>query len=208
MKTPHTAGKLFAAHAIAGMVFIGVVFEGIASETSATPRIKNYCDPVCELKTQDSAFTLLVEAYRMFQSRQIEEDYQMRLQKAAGLAPSTETVVLDADMKSVKILREWVKQLATKERDLRMEKLQVQVYNYGVAYNCVRKADEQRIGVKVPNPESPKIAQEELKRFKLIAVGGVASGRIMQVEAIPASVLFLDEPALPLPPNLLLDPCE
>jgi hypothetical protein len=144
----------------------------------------------------------------MFQSRQIEEDYQMRLQKAAGLAPSTETVVLDADMKSVKILREWVKQLATKERDLRMEKLQVQVYNYGVAYNCVRKADEQRIGVKVPNPESPKIAQEELKRFKLIAVGGVASGRIMQVEAIPASVLFLDEPALPLPPNLLLDPCE
>src|SRR6266446_2975753 len=93
-------------------------------------RIQKYCDPVCELQAQDSAFSLLIEAYRQFQSRQIELDYESRLKAAAGLGAQADSLVIGTTLNSTRTLRAWVEMLAEKERELRLEQLQTRVVSF------------------------------------------------------------------------------
>src|SRR5208283_5166614 len=66
-------------------------------------------DPIAELRNQDSAFSLLIEAFRQIQGRIIQNDYEARIKAANALS----------DLKT----RRYVAELAKEERDLRVEKL-------------------------------------------------------------------------------------
>ena len=108
---------------VAGIVDAASTAPRSADSSAVSKRITNYCDPVCEIQAQDSAFALLIEAYRQFQSRQIQVDYESRLRAAAGLGAQADSLVIGTTLNSTRTLRAWVEALAEKERELRLEQL-------------------------------------------------------------------------------------
>ena len=171
-------------------------------------RITKYCDPVCELQSQDKAFSLLIEAFRQFQSHQIQNDYQTRLRAAAAMGEEKGSLVISTQLEGIRTLRMWVEALAAKERDLRMEQLQSRGTNFRTAYNCARRVDEEEIQTTVANVVDPKGAGEELKTMRVVALGSPTVGGFKVVKAMPAAKYFYDAPAVEVSPDSLIAPCE
>lgn len=139
-------------------------------------------NPVSELRNQDGAFSLLIEAFRQVQGRIIQNDYEARIQAANGLS----------DLKT----RRRVVVLANQERDLRVQKLYHQIGNLNLTYENTRRDDERAAGVEVPVHIDTAHAAKTLMDYVFIApVANEKSGEI-KTKTIPASNYLLDK----LPP--------
>lgn len=139
-------------------------------------------NPVAELRNQDGAFSLLIEAFRQVQGRVIQNDYEARIQAANALD----------DLKT----RRRVVVLANQERDLRVQKLYHQIGNLNLTYENTRRDDERAAGVDVPVHIDTAHAAKTLMDYVFIApVANEKSGEI-KTRTIPASNYLLDK----LPP--------
>jgi len=179
-----------------------------ADTASASQRVQKYCGPVCELQAQDSAFSLLIEAYRQFQSRQIELDYESRLKAAAHLNEEPDSLVIGTTLTSARTMRAWVEALAEKERDLRLEQLQTRVANFTTVYHCARKADEASAGQPVTSKVDVKAAAQQLKTLRLLSLGSPSRANFQIVTSTPAADIFMDAEPADVWPEQLVGPCE
>jgi len=193
------------------LVFCSTVATGWTGDKAPVdevgPRLKNYCDPVCELRTQDAAFALLVETYRQFHGNQIESDYSSRLHRAEKLEPNTTGLVIKDDSEAMKKLREFVILLAAKERELRFAHLQVQVENLRTAYNCARRTDEKATGHVVPSQVDLKGAAQQLREFVILAPGTLAKAELQRPKTVPANAVLLNTEPFPLPTGQTVEGC-
>ncbi|MCG3148570.1 MAG: hypothetical protein PCFJNLEI_02014 [Verrucomicrobiae bacterium] len=198
---------------------LGLAFTAGAAETAPkltpdwrlalpAPRANKFCDPVCELRSQDAAFSLLMEVYRQHQSYHIETDYQFRLQQIAELRADKSPFIIESDSEALKLLRQFVLGLVQKERELRMAKLETQVANFQAAYSCVRKIDEDYVGEKVAKNLSQSAAQEKIKDLVIITPGTLAQGDIRHAGTIPASVVLMNPPVGPVNDTDLVERCD
>jgi len=181
------------------------------SRTDSSPvtkRIEKYCDPVCELQAQDSAFSLVIEAYRQFQSRQIELDYEARLKAAADLGQGPDSLVIATTLTSTRTMRAWIEALAEKERDLRLEQLQTRVANFTTVYHCARKADEIAVEHPVASKVDAGVAAQQLKTLRLLTLGSPARANFQTVTSKSAADIFLDSAPADTWPEQLVGPCE
>jgi hypothetical protein len=131
---------------------------------------------VAELRTQDSAFSLLTETYRQFQNYLIERDYEARLIAAKSIAdPKVHRQVI------------W---LAQQERELRDHKLDHQLANLSTTYSYSRASDEREAGQTVPIAVDKKSANDQLRDFVIIAPAATEADSPAPV--IPARAVLLD----------------
>ena len=176
--------------------------------TAVAKRITNHCDPVCELRAQDSAFALLIEAYREFQSRQIELDYEARLRAAAGLGKDADSLVIDTTLNSTRTLRAWIEVLAEKERELRLQQLQTRVANFTTAYHCARKDDELAVEQPVAIKPGPEAAARQLRTLRPLALGSPIRANFRTLTSTPAADIFLDSAAAAVWQQQIIGPCD
>lgn len=200
-----------------GVFVLGVVVVGTAAETSRNPdwrallpasKSKTTCDPVCELRSQDSAFSLLMEVFRQHQAYRIETDYQVRLQGIAEKQDKQAEFFIESNSEGLKMLRQFVYGLARQERGLRMAKLETQVANLQAAYSCVRKIDEDYVGTKVPKNLDRSTAQAKIKDLVIIHPDSLAKGDATHARTVPANLVFLDPPVGPVNESDLVEPCD
>jgi hypothetical protein len=178
------------------------------SDQSVRTRILKYCDPVCELQSQDKAFAMLIEAYRQFQSHQIQTDFEQRLRAAAAIGEERGSMIIQADLNGVRTFRTFVEELAKKECELRMQQLQTQVTNFNTAYGCMRRVDEEDVGEAVTKQVDTKTAAAKLTTFSIVALGSPATANYRLVKAAPANSIFLDAPPVPAPMGRVIEPCD
>jgi len=141
-------------------------------------------DPVSELRNQDEAFSLLIEAFRQIQGRVIQNDYEARI-KAANNLP----VLKD---------RRHVIALANQERDLRVSKLYHQIGNLNLTYDQTR-ADDIRVAnidTDVPVHIDTGHAAHTLMDYVFVAPAGKDASGALKTKTVPASNYLLDK----LPP--------
>ena len=171
-------------------------------------RLRKYCDPVCELQSQDGAFSLLLETYRQFQSYQIETDYQNRLRAADGMNDKDGSLVIQTSSQGLQTMRSFVGVLAREARDLRMQKLQTEVVNFRSAYGCVRKMDEEETGGPVSSRVDLQAAGRKLRNFVILSSGPLARADLRSAKPISASTVLID--AVPVSPNQseVVEPCN
>src|SRR5882724_11860643 len=148
------------------VIACGTATAGV-DDAKIKSEIRKSCDPVRELRSQDAAFSLLIEAYRQFQSHRIQADYEARLRAANAMNKERGSLVIASSSTGLQTLRAFVVMLAEKERDLRMEELQTQVVNFRSAYSCVRRIDEQELGATVPIAIDTRKAAAKLRNFKI-----------------------------------------
>lgn len=182
--------------------------ESPKRDQSVHNRILKYCDPVCELQSQDKAFAMLIEAYRQFQSHQIQTDFEQRLRAVAGIGEERGSMIIQADLNGVRTFRMFVEELAKKERELRMQQLQTQVTNFSTAYGCVRRVDEEDVGEAVTKQVDTKMAAGKLTTFSIVALGSPATANYRLVKAAPVNSIFLDAPPVPAPMGRVIEPCD
>ena len=178
-----------------------------AAETNDR-QLRKFCDPVCELRSQDQAFSLLMETYRQFQCYQIESDYQTRLRQCAGLSEERGSLVIDSSSSGLRTLRQFVLGLAKAERDLRMQKLETECANFHSAYGCARRIDEDYIGETVPTAVDQRFAAQKLKDYCVVTPGALAKGDIRTAGCVPAGTVLLDAPTVQPDPKRLVESCE
>jgi hypothetical protein len=145
---------------------------------SGEPQSEKRADPVSELRNRDSAFSLLIEAFRQLQSRLIQTDYEARLRAAAQLD----------NLKT----RRQVVVLAKQERDLRLKKLYGQVATLNTTYDYSRKVDEREAHVVVPSNVDTAAAARKLKDFVVITPASAGLPDSNDGKTIPASVVLAD----------------
>jgi hypothetical protein len=150
----------------------------------------------------------VIEAYRQFQSRQIQIDYESRLRAAAGLGKDADTLVIDAKLNSAQTIRSWIEVLADKERQLRLQQLQTRVANFTTAYHCARKGDEEAIQETVANKVDVYAAAQQLKTLRVLTLGSPVSTSFQEVASTPAADIFLDSTPVPVRPEDLVGPCD
>ena len=170
--------------------------------------IRKICDPVCELRSQDGAFSLLIEAYRQYQSRQIQSDYEARLRAANAMSNERSSLVIASASQGLLTLRAFVVMLAEKERDLRMEELQTQVVNFRSAYSCVRRVDERELGATVPTAIDTRKAAAKLRNFKIIAPGTLAKADLKTSQSISSDAVLLDTPEVTPAEDQVIQSCD
>ena len=146
---------------------------------------KMFCDPVCELRSQDAAFSLLVETFRQHQSYNIEIDYQYRVQAITEKHNDRSEFFIESNSEGLKALRRLLYGMAKRERELRMSKLETQVENFQAANSCARKIDEDFVGEKVPKNLDRRVAQATLKEFVIMTPGTLAKGDAARSRSIP-----------------------
>ena len=145
------------------------------------PQSEKRADPVSELRNRDSAFSLLIEAFRQLQARLIQSDYEARLRAAASLD----------NLKT----RRKVVVLAKQERDLRLKKLYGQLATLNTAYDYSRDIDEREARVVVPKNVDTVAAAAKLKDFVVLTPASVGLPSSSAEKTIPASfVLAADAP--------------
>ncbi len=149
-----------------------------SDEPTGSAATEQKTDPVSELRNQDGAFSILIEAYRQLQSHLIQSDYQARLEAADHLA-------------DVKVRRQVIV-LARQERDLRLQKLYGQLTNMSTTYDYSRQRDEREAGVDVPSHVDTAAAAEKLKDFVVLTPAGDSRADIGSVKSIPATTVLLD----------------
>lgn len=191
---------------ISGGVFSSGAAEP-AREGAMGTQLRQYCDPVCQLRTQDAAFALLVETFREFHSYQIEKDYNVRLQGAAKIGEDKGITIQDNSPVMWK-LRELVVGLAGKEKELREARLTVQVENLKTAYNCIRRRDEEKTGQSVPSQVNTREAAERLREYVIVQPGTMAKADLRNPRSVPAAAVLLDAPKKHLPEGQTVPPCS
>ena len=144
----HKATGLRTLAALAALALAALLSAG-ASAQEKKP------DVVGELRNQDAAFSLLIEAYQQVQNGLIQSDYDARLQAAAKLT--------DVEQ------RRRVIALARQERDLRVQKLSGQLGNLSTTYDYARQRDEREAGIAVPSNVDTRAAAVKLRDFLVIA---------------------------------------
>jgi hypothetical protein len=131
---------------------------------------------VAELRTRDSAFSLLIETFRQFQNCLIQCDYETRLRAAKSIAdPKAHRQVI------------W---LAQQERELRCNKLNRQLATLSTTYNYSRAGDEREAGQSVPSTVDMKSAANRLDDFVIITPASAEADTPAPV--IPARAVLLD----------------
>ncbi len=147
-------------------------------------------DPISELRNQDAAFSLLIEAFRQIQGRIIQTDYETRIKVANALS----------DLKS----RRYVFHLARKERDLRMAKVYHQIGNLNLTYDKTRRDDERAVAVAdVPAHIDTGTAAKTLMDFVFVAPAPPDKTSDIKTVSVPAKDYLLDKMPDPVP-----DPTE
>jgi len=140
-------------------------------------------DPLAELRNQDEAFSLLIEAFRQVQGRVIQNDYEARIKAANSLG----------DLKT----RRYVIELAKQERELRVEKLYHQIGNLNLTYGQTRRDDERALAVvDVPVHIDTHRAAHTLMDFVFIAPTPPDKNGEIKTTTVPAKNYLLDK----LPP--------
>ena len=163
---------------------------------------------MCELQVRDTAFSMLMEAYRQFQSYQIEQDFQARLRSASAMNEGDQgSLMIDTQSKSLQTMRAWVEELARKERELRMHQLSSRVTNFRTAYNCARRLDESEIGYAVSSRVDMRSAASQLKNLRIVALGATTA-KLRTAESSSAAALFIDAEVVDVPAEKLIAPCE
>jgi len=212
------------------LVLFGGSALGVTDTQSAnTPPLSPHsCDSVCQLRAQDWAFALLVETYREYRCNQIEDGYGKRTRAVASLAnvPAYDGVV-HVQLHFVQQLQEILGDIAAAERNRGLQLVHTQVNNLQSMYDCVRKRDEQALGVAVAKTVDSHVIARELKQYLVIQPESLTNTLFRddarelfvspkfltdhdssQYETKPASTLLYDEPDVPVDRNLLLAPCE
>jgi len=110
---------------------------------------------VAKIQNQDSAFSLVLEAYRQFQSYIIQHDYEAQLAAARQLPD--------------RFARWEAIALAKKERQLRVNRLGTRLLELSATYGYARRQEEQADGVNAPSAVDPADASEKLHDFVVIA---------------------------------------
>lgn len=131
---------------------------------------------VAKMKTEDSAFALLIESYRQLQHHNIESDYQQRLAAAAQL---------DSPVRQAE-----VRELARKERDLRLEELKNRSGSFDALYSNSRPASADA----GPSEADTEAAAKKLESFVAIRAVNTHSEE-PTTEVVPASVVLRKTPA-------------
>ena len=134
---------------------------------------------VSELRNQDSAFSLLIEAFRQVQGRFIQNDYEARIKAANALD----------DLKT----RRRVVVLAKQERDLRVQKLYHEIGNLNLTYDHTRRDDERAAGVEVPVHLDTGHAAKTLMDYVFIAPAANDESGEIKTKTVPASNYLLDK---------------
>ena len=138
--------------------------------------LRNSENPASELRNQDKAFSLLIEAYRQVQGYIIESDYDARLQAIAGLTdPKAHRQALV---------------LAKQERDLRRQKLYGQMGKLNTAYSTARDVDVREVGLNVPSEVDPIAASKQLQTFVFIAPATDDASDFKTTKSIPVSEIL------------------
>lgn len=141
---------------------------------------------VAEIQSQDSAFSLLLEAYRQFQSYIIQRDYQAQLAAARqlpGIFARREAVAL-----------------AKQERQLRVNRLGTQLVELSATYGYARQREERADCVDTPCAVNPADASEKLHDFVVIAPDPRTSDG-KAVQTIPVTTLLRGGQIAPEPPR-------
>jgi hypothetical protein len=150
--------------------------EAVTQPTAQT----KLADPTSELRNQDSAFSLLIEAFRQIQGRIIQNDYEARIKAANALS----------DLKT----RRYVIELAKEERDLRVEKLYHQIGNLNLTYDHTRRDDARALAVAdVPVHIDTGHAAKTLMDFVFIAPTAPDKDGEIKTTAVPAKNYLLDK---------------
>jgi len=142
-------------------------------------------DPISELQNQDTAFSLLIEAFRDVQGRIIQNDYEARI-KAANALPDLTT-------------RCHVVELAKEERELRVGKLYHQIGNLHLTYGRTHCDDSQAIGVDVPMHIDTGHAAKTLMDYVFIAPAAPDKDGEIKTTTVPAKNYLLDKMTHPAP---------
>ena len=130
-------------------------------------------DPISELRNQDSAFSLLIEAFRQIQGRIIQNDYEARIKAANALS----------DLKT----RRYVAQLAKEERYLRVE-------NLNLTYDRTRRDDARVLAVAdVPMHIDTSHAAKTLMDFVFVAPTAPDKDGEIKTTTVPAKNYLLDK---------------
>jgi hypothetical protein len=153
--------------------------ETPAAQSVASSKSVN---PVSELRNQDEAFSLLMEAFRQIQGRIIQNDYEARIKAANALD----------DLKT----RRRVVELANEERDLRVHKLYHQIGNLNLTYDNTRRDDERVANVDVPVHINTAHAAKTLMDYVFIAPATDEKSGEIKTKTVPARDYLLDK----LPP--------
>jgi hypothetical protein len=135
--------------------------------------------PVSELRNQDAAFSLLIEAFRQVQGRIIQNDYEARLKAASALD----------DLKT----RRRVVVLARQERELRVQKLYHEIGNLSLTYDHTRQDDERAAGVEVPAQIDTAHAAKTLMDYVFIAPAANDESGEFKTKTVPAGNYLLDK---------------
>ena len=190
------------------LLSVGVVYGAGDGSSGVGNRLRQYCDPVCELQSQDAAFSLLLETYRQFQSYQIETDYQNRLHAVDRMNQGNGSPVIRTSSQGLQTLRTFVGVLAKEERDLRMQKLQSEVVNFSSEYGCVRKVDEEETGGPVASRVNLRTAANKLRDFVILSSGPLARVDLRSARTVSASTVLVD--AAPVDPHQdeVVGPCN
>jgi len=171
----------FMLSALASVPLFSAELKASAQPVSQTGR----GDSISELRNQDEAFTLLIEAFRMIQGRIIQNDYEARIRAASALS-------------DVRTQHE-VAELAKEERDLRAEKLSRQIGNLDVAYGSARRDDERVLAVAdVPPHIDTKHAAKTLMDFVFVAPTAPDKNGDIKATTVPAKDYLLDKPPEPV----------
>jgi hypothetical protein len=137
-------------------------------------------DPIAELRNQDTAFSLLIEAFRQIQGRIIQNDYEARIKAAHALS----------DLKT----RRYVAELAKEERSLRVEKLYRQIGNLNLTYDHTRRDDQRALAVAdVPVHLDTGHAAKTLMDFVFVAPTAPDKDGQIKTTTVPAKNYLLDK---------------
>jgi hypothetical protein len=139
---------------------------------------------VSELRNQDGAFSLLIEAFRQVQGRIIQNDYEARVNAANALD----------DLKT----RRRVVVMAKEERDLRVQKLYHEIGNLNLTYDHTRRDDERAAGVEVPVHIDTAHAAKTLMDYVFIAPAANEESGEFKTKTVPAGNYLLDKMPEPI----------
>lgn len=162
-------------------MLVGTPCFSVESSAASRPVAQTKpADPISELRNQDTAFSLLMEAFRQIQGRIIQNDYEARIRAAHALS----------DLKT----RRYVAELAKEERDLRVEKLYHQIGNLSLTYDHTRRDDTRALAVAdAPEHIDTKRAAKTLMDFVFVAPTAPDKNGEIKATAVPAKNYLLDK---------------
>ena len=189
--------KLVRLSLVAILVVGGAGFVQGGEQPGVKSRVLNYCDPVCEIESQDAAYSLLMECYQQHKAYRIQSVYESRVSAASAMSAEHGSLLIQADSEGMRTLRAWVLELADQERELSLKELQGEVDRFRTAYGCARRGDEDRIGQYVSNKLDRETASAQLQSYSIIAVGELSPGGVRTIKPISAkNVLLKTDPAI------------